>query len=192
MSTPVLHLVAGSNGAGKTTFVTRVLAPRTHLPFVNADDIAARLWPGDRDEQARRAPDVSRLATEERGRLLADRASFIAETVFSHPSKLELVDTAEAAGYVVWLHAILIPADLAVERVADRVVAGGHLVPEAKVRQRYARLWTLVAEARGHVDRATFYDNSRIDAPFRRVAVYEHGIPIGVPAWPAWTPPALR
>ena len=47
MSTPVLHLLAGPNGSGKTTFYEQVVAPATHLPFVNADHIAADRWPGE-------------------------------------------------------------------------------------------------------------------------------------------------
>ena len=57
MPTPVLHLLAGPNGAGKTTFVADILQPITRLPFVNADVIAADLWP---DAQAEHAYDASR------------------------------------------------------------------------------------------------------------------------------------
>ncbi|MCW2787531.1 MAG: ATPase [Marmoricola sp.] len=190
MSTPVLHLLAGSNGSGKSTFA-EVLIKRTHLPFVNADLIAADLWPGDRDEQSRRAGEVSVLAAGERERLLDERRSFITETVFSHESKVALVRQALARGYVVQLYAMLLPEDLAVERVADRAMAGGHLVPEEKIRSRYQRLWGLIAQARALADRAEFYDNSSLDRPFRRVAVFESGHEIGSPDWPSWTPAAL-
>jgi len=191
VSTPILHVLAGSNGAGKSTFAEKVLVPRTHLPFVNADVIAARTWPGDRDEQARRALEVSQLAARERDRLIARGASFVTETVFSHPSKVELVTRAHDAGYGVWLHVILVPEDLTVARVADRVAAGGHLVPEERIRARYSRLWALVARARDLADRAVVYDNSSLDAPFRKVAVYEYGQPVGEPRWPGWAPVEL-
>ncbi|QWF20354.1 zeta toxin family protein [Nocardioides sp. LMS-CY] len=191
MSTPVLHLLAGSNGAGKSTLAELVLIPRTHLPFVNADLIAEELWPGDREEQARRAPEVSQLASDERDRLLADRVSFITETVFSHPSKLDLLRSARECGYTVHLHIVMIPEDLAVERVADRVAHGGHTVPVDKIRGRYRRLWELVARARGLADRADFYDNASLDGPFRPVAAYEYGQPVGRADWPAWTPAPL-
>lgn len=191
MSTPALHLLAGSNGAGKSTLAQEILIPRTHLPFVNADLIAEGMWPGDRDEQVRHAAEVSQLAAEERGRLMAQGASFITETVFSHPSKLDLVQGAQSLGYTVSLHVVMVPEELAVARVADRVAYGGHAVPEVKIRGRYARLWDLVARARLMSDRADFYDNSRLDAPFRRVAVYEYGQLVGKPRWPAWTPAPL-
>lgn len=126
-----------------------------------------------------------------RERLLAERVSFITETVFSHPSKLDLVRRAQLLGYTVSLHVVMVPEDLAVERVADRVTWGGHAVPEAKIRGRYGRLWALVARARDMADRADFYDNTSLDEPFRRVAVYEYGHPVGRPDWPPWTPAPL-
>jgi hypothetical protein len=77
------------------------------------------------------------------------------ETVFSHPSKLDLIDTAQTAGYTVVLHAVRIPEELAVLRVRHRVDAGGHDVPEDKIRPRYRRLWDLVAAATARADSAT-------------------------------------
>jgi predicted ABC-type ATPase len=188
VSTPVLHLLAGSNGAGKSSFVADVLAPRLHLRFVNADEIAKERWPGEEMVHAREA---SQAAATERAQLLTGRASFITETVFSHPSEVELVRDAQARGYQVSLHVILIPVEVAVHRVAHRVRRGGHLVPEEKIRSRYERLWPLVAEACRRADAATIYDNSTARTPFRRIARLEHGALVGDPALPAWAPPAL-
>ncbi|HEV3002700.1 MAG TPA: AAA family ATPase [Solirubrobacteraceae bacterium] len=187
MSAPVLHVLAGPNGSGKSTFAHEVLQPITHLPFVNADEIAAQRWPGEEEQHAY---DAAAAAAEARARALRSGASFIAETVFSHPSKVELVQQAVALGYLVELHVMLVPEDLAVARVAYRVEGGGHTVPEEKVRERYRRLWRLIAEATRVAHRAHFYDNSRADA-FRRVAGFELGRPAGTPTWPAWTPRPL-
>ena len=186
---PVLHLLAGPNGAGKTTFASRVLQPVTHLPFVNADDIAAREWP---EATTAHAYEASRLAARERARLIAARSSFITETVFSHESKVDLVAAAEAAGFHVHLHVILVPEETTVRRVEHRVQRGGHDVPEAKIRERYHRLWALVAQARELAERTRVYDNSLARAPFRLVATYEHGQLIGEATWPSWTPAELR
>lgn len=185
---PVLHLLAGPNGSGKSTYVTRLLQPVTHLPFVNADDIAAERWP---QAQAERAYDASRAAAGERAELLAAGSSFITETVFSHPSKLGLVNEALARGYLVHLHVILVPVQVSVNRVAERVRHGGHDVPEQKIRDRYARLWDLVVQACALADRAEFFDNSSARHPFRRVAAYEHGLLLGDADWPAWAPAVL-
>jgi len=188
LSTPVLHVLAGPNGSGKSTFVARVLQPVTHLPFVNADEIAAERWPGEELEHAYQA---SRAAAELRRRMLARGESFITETVFSHHSKVALVTQAVALGYLVNLHVMLVPADLAVARVAERVRRGGHQVPEEKIRERYARLLKLIVDARALADRSTFYDNSRAKVPFRVVATFERGRPVGEADWPAWTPTVL-
>jgi predicted ABC-type ATPase len=184
-----VDLVVGSNGAGKSTFVALTLAPL--LPrsvFVNADEIAKQRWPAD---PLSHAYDAARVAAETRSTLIELGRSFIAETVFSHPSKLDLVDAARAAGYTVVLHVVLIPEELAVQRVERRVMAGGHDVPEAKIRERYHRLWPLVATAATRSDTATVYDNSRREGP-RIVARISGGLIVGTPTWPDWTPGPLR
>lgn len=183
-----LDLVVGSNGAGKSTFVAFTLAPL--LPgsvFVNADEIARQRWPHD---PATHSYDAARVAAQTRTRLIGAQRPFIAETVFSHPSKLDLITEAHAQGYTVVLHVLLIPESLAVERVRLRVLAGGHSVPEEKIRERYRRLWGLVAEATTRSDLATIYDNSRISGP-RIVAQFSQGEQIGRATWPDWTPDDL-
>lgn len=114
---PVLHVLAGPNGAGKTTFVQHVLAPVTHLPFVNADVIAVERWP---DDVVARSYDAAELAAAERSRLIAAQQSFLSETVFSHPSKLDLLRAARAQRFLVTLHVILVPVELSVARVRSR------------------------------------------------------------------------
>ena len=64
------------------------------------------------------------------------------------PSKLELIDTAHAAGYTVVLDVVADPQRVGrASRASHRVNAGGHDVPEHKIRERYQRLWALVAAA---------------------------------------------
>ncbi|MBI2169616.1 MAG: zeta toxin family protein [Actinobacteria bacterium] len=187
---PVLHVVAGPNGAGKTTFYNRVLYPRTHLPFVNADLIAAEHWP---DDAAAHAYEAAQLAEQARDQLVARRESFVAETVFSQPSKVDFVQRAQEAGYHVTLHVLAVPEDGAVARVADRVAnEDGHDVPEDKIRSRYQRLWDLVAAAIAIADTSYVYDNTSSDKAFRRIATYACGDLVGDADWPAWTPVALR
>jgi predicted ABC-type ATPase len=183
-----LDLVVGPNGAGKSTFVEFTLAPL--LPksaFVNADEIARQRWPAD---PAVHAYEAAQIAADTRARLIELRRAFIAETVFSHPSKLELIDSAHAASYTVILHVLLIPEELAVQRVRHRVKAGGHDVPEDKIRQRYQRLWPLVATAITRCDSATVFDNSARKGP-RIVAQMSAGQLVGAPMWPAWAPHVL-
>jgi len=180
-----LHVVIGPNGSGKTTFVTEFLAQE--LPgyvYVNADEIAKARWPANPGAHAYEAAQV---AAETRAQLIASGRSFIAETVFSHPSKLDLIRSAQEAAYQVVLDVMLVPEELAVRRVAYRVGAGGHDVPERKIRERYHRLWPLVAQAISIVDRAVVYDNSRTVGPVR-VAAFFGGLPVGGVTWPEWAP----
>ena len=183
-----LDLVIGPNGAGKSTFVAFTLAPLLPgSPFVNADEIARQRWPGDAEHHSYEA---ARIAAATRTALIAAGRSFIAETVFSHPSKLDLIAEAHDRDYTVVLHVLLIPEDLAVERVRHRVLAGGHSVAEEKIRERHRRLWDLAVQAIGSCDSTTVYDNSRRKGP-RIVAQFAGGEVIGAPAWPAWTPAPL-
>jgi predicted ABC-type ATPase len=185
-----LDLIVGPNGAGKTTFVTHILSAQlpVGVPFVNADEIARQQWPED---PAAHAYDAAELAERTRAKLLLGGISFIAESVFSHPSKVELVRVAKQNDYTVIMHVLLIPEFLAVRRVAYRVQAGGHDVPEQKIRERYARLWKNVAASVPLVDTVIVYDNSRHSGPVI-VAEFQGGMALGPLTWPDWTPQPLR
>ena len=187
-SSPDLYLLAGPNGAGKTTFYERVLAA-TGLDFVNADRIAALRWPGD---EVAHAYEAAAEAAAVRERYLAGRRSFITETVFSHRSKVELVTRAVEAGYRVHLRVLIVPVDLAVARVAQRVLEGGHDVPEAKIRQRHERLWAHVAEAIDLAYETRVYDSSgQRGRDFVEVARYQYAAVLGETRWPGWAPSEL-
>jgi predicted ABC-type ATPase len=86
---------------------------------------------------------------------------------------------------------IIVPVDLTAQRVIERTRAGGHSVPESKIRERFGRLWHLVAEAAVLADEAFFYDNSSAHVPFRLCAAMVGGQMVGDPEWPTWTPPVL-
>jgi predicted ABC-type ATPase len=165
-----------------------ILAPlRPGSLFVNADVIAAEYWPEDPGVHAYEA---SRIAAETRSALIRDGREFIAETVFSHPSKLDLVDDAVEAGYFVSLHVLMLPEELAVARVKIRVEQGGHEVPEEKIRGRYRRLWTYVVPAAEKASSTDFWDNSTIEGP-ALIAELAGGNLLGRPKWPDWTPPII-
>ncbi|WP_104177361.1 zeta toxin family protein [Cryobacterium sp. Y50] len=145
-------------------------------------------WP---DTQPEHSYAASRAVAEQRAQLMAAGESFITETVFSHQSKLNLAEGAIARGYLVHIHVILLPVDVAVSRVAERVKYGGHNVPEQKIRERCERLWDLIAKARMTAHRTEIFDNSTARNPFRRVSEYEHGLLIGEHSWPVWVPAVL-
>ena len=120
---PVIVAIAGSNGAGKTTFFHSHLR-EAGLRFINADDIACEL-----DISAYEAAEI---ADALRGELVGQRESFVFETVFSDPAgeKLTFLTDAVAAGYNIVLCFIGISGpETSEERVAIRVSQGGHGVP---------------------------------------------------------------
>lgn len=188
MGDPVLYVIVGPNGAGKSTFFNEILGPATHLEFVNADVIAAERWPAD---ELAHAYDASAAASTERAKRMATRQSFATETVFSHPSKIDLIRDAVALGYLVTLEVVAVPVELSVARVPNRVANGGHDVPEAKIRERYARLWSNVAEAIGLCHEAHVHVNTSASDPFRLVATYRQGRLVGAADWPPWMPSEL-
>ena len=158
---PTLFLIAGPNGAGKSTFYDTVLAPRIAAPFINADII-------QRDELGDPSPEASyraaEIAEQRRRDHMASGQSFVMETVFSHPSKLELLQDARIQSYrIIVFHLVLASADLAVARVAARIDEGGHPVPESKIRQRFDRNAPLIRQAALLADRAMIFDASALN-----------------------------
>ncbi len=186
MKRPILWALIGPNGAGKSTYQAKRLKPgRLGLEFVNADVLATQHWPG---EESRHGYEASKLAARRREQLMADRVSFITETVCSHPSKVELLQDARAMDYRVWVTFIyLATEDLAVARTADRVRQGGHHVPEDKVRARYRRMPEHAVQAVRLADRAFVVDNSDFDRPHRTILIFEHGRVVDRhKPYPAW------
>ncbi len=162
-----LWLLAGGNGAGKSTYYEQFLKP-LNLPFINADILAKQL---DNENTEAVSYKAAKLAEKLRLSLLHSGASFCFETVFSHPSKIDFLATAKALGYEIILVYIHLQNDeLNQARVAQRVNQGGHNVPIEKIISRIPRTMSYVKEALPLVDVAKFYDNSSHSQPFKSVA----------------------
>lgn len=162
MTTPRLIILAGPNGAGKSTFFEAHLQS-LGLDFVNADRLAAL---GIDAHEAAAAADGLRMA------FVAERKSFITETVFSDPAgaKLQFLRDAMAAGYRVTLIFVGLASPLLSEaRVAQRVRHGGHDVPTDRLARRYAQSLANLVVALTFVSEAFVFDNSSAEAPYRLV-----------------------
>ena len=171
---PLLIVLAGSNGAGKSTFFDTFLEGT--LPFVNADVIARTMNP----DAPQPDPYASaKLAEAVRHDLLGRRTSFCMETVFSDPAgeKLAFMRDAQTRGYQVLFIWIRIEnVELSMARVQQRVEEGGHDVPDEKLTARFARTEHNAIEALTFVDLAIVLDNSSVDHPFRHVETWQRGV----------------
>src|SRR3954447_16330203 len=125
---PTVYVIAGPNGAGKTTFATEFLPAFVQCrEFVNADLIAAGLSPFAPETQAIRA---GRLLLTRIKELSAPRQDFGFETTLAGRSYVKALKAMRADGYRLELFFLWLPsADLAVARVENRAIQGGHSVP---------------------------------------------------------------
>jgi predicted ABC-type ATPase len=165
MGEPVFYLLAGPNGAGKSTLYRALVLAGT-IPaaaeFVNADLYeAAHLQhiadPEQRSEHARKWADARRAA------LLQAGQSFVSETVFSHASKLALIQEAKANGFFVMLLVVALDKPVRLlARVAQRVLEGGHPVPPERILARYPRTLTHLTQAVRLADAAILYDSADV------------------------------
>lgn len=133
-----IHIIAGPNGAGKTTFATKFLPDYAQCTeFLNADLIAAGLSPFAPSKLNFRA---SELMLERMHKLLDSRKTFSFETTLAARSYSQRIPEWQRLGYRVFLLFLWLPSEeLAIERVANRVVQGGHDIPVPTIRQRYRR-----------------------------------------------------
>ncbi len=161
MSVKRIIVIAGPNGAGKTTFATEFLPNEAGCPrFVNADLIAAGLSPFRPELAAIKAGRLMLRAIDD---YVAQGESFAFETALSGVRYARRIPHWQAIGYRVSLIYLSLPdADMAVARVAERVRQGGHAIPVAVIRRRFAAgRRNFDALYRALVDDWAEYDNSR-------------------------------
>ncbi len=154
------------------------------MPFVNADVIAKSISPDNPEIESIRAAKTAVALI--RGYLSAGR-SFAYETVFSHPSKIDIAEHAKKRGYDVKLVYIHLQEGLHAARVAQRVTEGGHTVPYEKIVSRVKRTMTNVAIAGKFADTFILIDNSSKDDPFELIAIkHDDNVQAKVDPLPPW------
>lgn len=160
MNKPTLYIIAGCNGAGKTTASMTVLPEVLDCrEFVNADEIAKGLSPFRPEDMAIQA---GKLMLRRIDYLLKKRSSFAIETTLATKSYRNLVFRAKESGYRVVLLFFWLPSpQMAERRVASRVASGGHNIPRDIIHRRYwvglRNLFEIFAPI---VDIWSLYDNS--------------------------------
>lgn len=155
-----MYIVAGCNGAGKTTASFTILPEIMKCEeFINADEIARGLSPFHPESVPIEAGKlmISRITD-----LMKKGVTFAVETTLSTHSYVNLINKAHKAGYMVELIFLwLSSAEVAVSRVAKRVSEGGHNIPEDVIRRRYvAGIQNMIEVYSQIVDRWVLIDNN--------------------------------
>jgi predicted ABC-type ATPase len=153
-------IIAGSNGAGKTTFAREFLPKEVGCPvFVNADLIAAGLSPFEPATATIRA---GRVMIEEIETHVRKKRRFAFETTLSGRRYARMIPRWQELNYRIKLVFLYLKdVKIAIERIRARVRHGGHDVPEEVIRRRYEAGWRNFQELyKKLVDAWVLYDNS--------------------------------
>lgn len=165
---PVLIVIAGPNGSGKTSITTRILSHEwmEDSEYINPDFVARDIF-GDWNNRES-VLKAANYCNEWRERCLAERKSLIFETVMSAPDKVDFILRARAAGFFVRLFFVSTESPIInAKRVASRVLNGGHDVPITKIISRYDKSIANCVALAPYVDRLYVYDNSVDDVEAR-------------------------
>lgn len=161
MRKPVLIVIAGPNGSGKTSTTRLVIKHEwaEQCVYINPDEIAQSKFGDWNDVNAVRQ--AVEYCEEWRERLLSERKDFIFETVLSSDGKVDFLKRAKEAGYFIRMFFICTESPtINAARIANRVMEGGHDVPIQKIISRYMKAIVNAERVTRFVDRAYYYDNS--------------------------------
>lgn len=156
---PTMYIIAGCNGAGKTTAAYSLLPDVFNtVEFINADEIARGLSPLNPEGAAFAA---GRIMLQRMDEMIGRKESFAFETTLSGLSYLHLIEATKEAGYKVVLFFVYLKNyQLAQERVAIRVSKGGHNIPQATIERRYGKGIKNFKAYAAKVSEWHIYDNS--------------------------------
>ena len=161
MRKPVLIVIAGPNGSGKTSTTRLVIKHEwaEQCVYINPDEIAQSKFGNWNDAEAVRSAVL--FCEEWREQLLREHKDFIFETVLSSDGKVDFLKRAKEQGYFIRMFFICTASPtINAARIANRVMEGGHDVPIQKIISRYEKAIINAIKVAGFADRAYFYDNS--------------------------------
>ncbi len=166
-------MIAGPNGSGKSTLTNELRKRGIEFgEYLNADDIAKSMT-GEPIDVAAQAQSQVR---QRREKALAEQRSHCFETVMSHPSHIDYMTAARAAGFETRLFFVATESPTINEgRVANRVLHGGHDVPRDRIATRYRRCLDNLPAAISACDHCLIFDNSSAEYPLRLLATIRKG-----------------
>jgi predicted ABC-type ATPase len=155
---PVFTIIAGPNGSGKSTLTGGNSAIFSQFPVLDPDKIATTIQPTITEASALAA---GRQVLGIIARQLDMRQTFTIETTLSGKNYLRAMAVAQQHGFqIVLIYIGTESVEINLARVANRVLAGGHNVPEADVRRRYVRSFAHLPLAMELADEIILFDNS--------------------------------
>ncbi len=158
---PILIVIAGPNGSGKTTITSKVLHHEwvENAEYINPDIIAQEKF-GDWNDPAAIKQAVE-YCDAKREECLTEHRSLIFETVMSSDGKVDFIRRAKAEGYFVRLFFVSTSSpSINAARIAQRVMKKGHDVPISKIISRYTKSISNCEAVSKFIDRTYVYDNS--------------------------------
>ena len=165
---PVLIVIAGPNGSGKTTITSKILKHEwmEDAVYVNPDQVAQdRFGDWNSKEAVMQAVEYCEKQRED---CLLDGKSLIFETVLSSENKVAFIRRSREAGFFIRIFFVATShPSINAARIAQRVMEGGHDVPITKVISRYYKSILNCKRCASLADRVYIYDNSVDDADAR-------------------------
>lgn len=165
---PVLIVIAGPNGSGKTSVTSKILYHEwlEDSEYINPDNVARDVF-GDWNNQES-VLKAANYCNKWREKCLSERKSHIFETVMSAADKVDYILRAKEAGFFIRLFFVSTESPtINAKRVANRVLNGGHDVPIPKIISRYDKSIANCIALAPYVDRLYVYDNSIEDEEAR-------------------------
>ena len=165
---PVLIVIAGPNGSGKTTITSKILKHEwlEGAVYINPDQVALERFGDWNSPEA--VMQAAQYCEEQREQCLREGQSLIFETVLSAESKVDFIRRAREAGYFIRLFFVSTNhPSINSSRIAKRVMKGGHDVPIPKIISRYQKSIVNCKRCAALADRVYIYDNSIDDADAR-------------------------
>jgi len=173
MSRPLMFLIAGVNGSGKTTFTKTVLRKHPKLKVIDPDEIAKNITGSFATIDAEQVS-AGKTALLTVQRCIQSKQSFIVESTISGRVYLRYLKQARDNGFkTVLVYVALSSAELSAERVALRVSKGGHNIPINDIKRRYPKSFDNLKAHLQLSDLGYIYDNSK---GYALVARYRDGL----------------